>query len=182
MSFSFFISKRLIFPKKVSRFISLISGISIAGIALGVATLIIALSILNGFEWTITNKIVDFDSHIQISSYTGELNNYEKVLPFLKNKLSPYAEDVIPYVSQLAIINSKTIKDGISIKGIRPEDDWKGVREDIIRGKLELNDDPVLPTIIIGKKLADKLMVKIDDKVTIFALNKNRIPCSRAYA
>jgi lipoprotein-releasing system permease protein len=176
MSFPLYISKRLIFSKKDSKFISFISGISITGIALGVATLIIALSILNGFERTITNKIVDFDSHIQIASYTGLLKDYNLILPVLKEKLYPYAENVNPFVSQLAIISSKTTKDGISIKGIRPEDNWKGVREDIIQGKLELKDDQVLPSIIIGKKLADKLMVKVGDKVTVFALNKNKIP------
>ncbi|MGD1006523.1 MAG: ABC transporter permease [Ignavibacteriaceae bacterium] len=176
MSFPLYISKRLIFSKKGSKFISFISGISIAGIALGVATLIIALSILNGFERTITNKIVDFDSHIQISSYSGTLSNYNLVLPLLKEKLYPQAENVNPFVSQLAIISSKTIKDGISIKGIRPEDSWKGLQEDIIQGKLELIDNADLPTMLIGKKLADKLMVKIGDKVTIFALNKNKIP------
>lgn len=176
MSFPLYISKRLIFSKKDSKFISFISGISITGIALGVATLIIALSILNGFERTITNKIVDFDSHIQIASYTGLLKDYNLILPVLKEKLYPYAENVNPFVSQLAIISSKTTKDGISIKGIRPEDNWKGVREDIIQGKLDLKDDQVLPSIIIGKKLADKLMVKVGDKVTVFALNKNKIP------
>jgi lipoprotein-releasing system permease protein len=176
MSFPSYISKRLIFSKKDSKFISFISGISITGIALGVATLIIALSILNGFERTITDKIVDFDSHIQISSYSGTLSNYDLVLPLLKEKLYPQAKDVNPFVSQLAIISSKTIKDGISIKGIRPEDSWKGVQEDIIQGKLKLIDNADLPTIIIGKKLADKLMVKIGDNVTIFALNKNKIP------
>jgi lipoprotein-releasing system permease protein len=98
------------------------------------------------------------------------------VLPLLKEKLYPQAENVNPFVSQLAIISSKTIKDGISIKGIRPEDSWKGLQEDIIQGKLELIDDADLPTMLIGKKLADKLMVKIGDKVTIFALNKNKIP------
>jgi lipoprotein-releasing system permease protein len=176
MSFPLYISKRLIFSKKESKFISFISGISITGIALGVATLIIALSILNGFERTITNKIVDFDSHIQISSYVGTLGNYNKVLPALNEKLYPYAVNINPFVSQLAIISSKTIKDGISIKGIRPEDDWKGVREDIIQGKFLLKDDADLPDIIIGKKLADKLMVKLGDKITVFALNKNQIP------
>ena len=176
MSFPLYISKRLISSKKDSKFISFISGISIAGIALGVATLIIALSILNGFERTITNKIVDFDSHIQISAYSGTLGNYKSVLPLIKKNLEPYAETVNPFVSEIAIISSKTIKDGISIKGIRPEDTWKGVREDIIQGKMELTDDPDLPTIIIGKKLSDKLMVKIGDKLTVFALNRNKIP------
>ncbi len=176
MSFSFYISKRYIFSKKDSKFISFISGISIAGIALGVATLIIALSILNGFERTITSKIIDFDSHIQISSFTETLPDYHYALPVLKEKLQPYAGSINPFVSKLAIISSKTIKDGVSIKGIRSEDYWKGVKEDITKGKFNLYDDENLPSIIVGQKLADKLMVKVGDKVTVFALDKDQIP------
>jgi len=176
MSFSLYISKRYVMSKKDSKFISFISTISIIGIALGVATLIIALSILNGFEQTITNKVIDFDSHIQISSYTGTLPDYHYTLPVLKSKLSPYAVSINPFVSDLAIISSKTIKDGVSIKGIRSVDYWKGVKEDIIKGKFNLYDDQNLPSIIIGQKLADKLMVKVGDKITVFALNKDQIP------
>ncbi|MCL5028952.1 MAG: ABC transporter permease [Bacteroidetes bacterium] len=179
MSFSFYISKRYIFSKKDSKFISFISGISITGIALGVATLIIALSILNGFENTITNKIIDFDSHIQISSFTETLPDYHYALPILKNKIQPYAVSINPFVSKLAIISSRTIKDGVSIKGIRSEDYWKGVKEDIVNGKFNLYDDENLPAIIIGKKLADKLMVKVGDRVTVFALNKDQIPSAQ---
>ena len=176
MSFPFYISQKYTFSKKDSRFITFISTISIAGIALGVATLIIALSILNGFQKTITNKVIDFDSHIQISSFTNTLPDYHNELPTLKEKLYPYAININPFVSNLAIISSKIIKDGVSIKGIRPEDDWKGVREDIVAGKFYLNDSANFSPIIIGKKLADKLLVSVGDKVTIFALNKNKIP------
>ena len=69
MSFPFFVSKKFVLSKKGSKFITFISSISIVGISLGVATLIIALSILSGFAQTLTNKIIDFDSHITISSY-----------------------------------------------------------------------------------------------------------------
>ena len=176
MSFPFYISKKYTFSKKDSRFITFISTISIVGISLGVATLIIALSILNGFSRTITNKIINFDSHIQITSYTGTLPDYQSALPVLEKKLTPFAESINPFVSELAIISSKIIKDGVNIKGIRPEDKWIGVKEDIIKGKFDLSADSDLPSIIIGKKLADKLLVKVGDKVTIFALNKNQIP------
>ena len=73
MMFPFYISKRFTFSRKDSRFFSFISVISVIGISLGVATLIIALSILKGFEKTITNKIIDFDSHIKLSSLIATL-------------------------------------------------------------------------------------------------------------
>ena len=65
MNFPWFIAKKYILLRKDSPFINLISIISIIGISLGVATLIIALSVLKGFEKTLTDKIVDFDSHIK---------------------------------------------------------------------------------------------------------------------
>ncbi len=176
MSFPFYISKKYTLSKKDSRFITFISTISIIGISLGVATLIIALSILSGFARTITNKVINFDSHIQITSYTGTLPDYRSALPKIEKKLSPYAESVNPFVSELAIISSKIIKDGVNIKGIRPQDNWIGVKDDIVDGKFDLNNYSDIPSIIIGKKLADKLLVKVGDKVTIFALNKNHIP------
>lgn len=77
MIVSWYIAKQFIHSRKDSRFISLISTIAIMGIALGVATLIIAISVLKGFEQTITNKVIDFDSHIKITSYRSDLPDYK---------------------------------------------------------------------------------------------------------
>ena len=149
MSFSLFISKKYTLSKKDSKFITLISSISIIGISLGVATLIIALSILSGFEKTLVNKIIDFDSQIKITSYATTLPNYHIILPMLKEELSPVGADVNPFASKLAIISSGKIKEGVSIKGIRPDDTVLNVKKDIILGRFQLNDS----SIIIGKKL-----------------------------
>ena len=175
MSLPFYISKRYTLSKKDSRFITFISSISIIGIALGVATLIIALSILNGFEETLTKKIIDFDAHIKITSYKNTLPHYKIILPVLKEKLFPYATDINPYASNLAIIGSKKIKEGVSIKGINLSDNWPGLKRNIIEGNFVLGNAET-PQIIIGKKLANKLYVKVGDKVTVFALKNNRIP------
>ena len=172
MSFPLFISKKYTLSKKDSRFITLISAISIAGIALGVATLIIALSILSGFEKTLVNKIIDFDSQIQITSYSTILPDYHIILPILQKELAPVGAKVNPFASKLAIISRGKLKEGVSIKGIRPQNDVLNVKKDIIEGSFILDS----ASIIIGKKLADKLHVKVGDKVTIFALTKDEIP------
>jgi lipoprotein-releasing system permease protein len=175
MSFPFFISKKFTLSKKDSRFITLISSISVIGISLGVATLIIALSILEGFEETIRKKIIDFDSHIQISSYQNVLPNYRRVLPNIVEMLNPFVDDVNPYASNLAIISSKFVQEGINVKGILPENRSLKLKENIISGEYSLFSEDK-PVIIIGKKLADKIFVNVGDEVTIFALNNNRIP------
>ncbi len=175
MSFPLFISKKFTLSKKNSRFITLISLITVFGITLGVTTLIVALSILDGFEATIQEKIISFDSHIQIDSYQTILPNYKRVLPNIQKILSPYVEEVNPYVSNLAIISSKYLQEGVSVKGILTDNKSLKLRENIVAGNytFSLNSNPAL---IIGKKLADKLFVKVGDVVTIFALNKNQIP------
>jgi lipoprotein-releasing system permease protein len=173
MSFPFFISKKFIFSKKGTKFITFISSISIAGIALGVATLIIALSILSGFASTLTNKIIDFDSHITISSYRTIVPDYHIMIPKIEKMIAPYGEEVNPFISKLAIISSKKVKEGVDIKGITLGNKALRIRNNIVEGNFSLSDST---SIVIGRKLADKLYVGLGDKVTIFALKKDQIP------
>src|ERR1035437_4025953 len=140
MLFSIYISKRFTFSKKDSRFFSFISVISIVGISLGVATLIIALSILKGFEKTITNKIIDFDSHIKISSISTTLPDYHIGLPKIKTLLGNTLSEINPYASSLAIITSWRGTDGINIIGVLPDNKLRGIKENMTFGKISLND------------------------------------------
>jgi lipoprotein-releasing system permease protein len=173
MLFPLYISKRFTFSKKDSRFFSFISVISIIGISLGVATLIIALSILKGFEKTITNKIIDFDSHIKIRSYSNILPDYHTGLPKIKSLLGSYFIDINPSASSLAIITSKRGTEGINIIGVMPDNKMRGIKENMVLGNISL-DDPA--SIIIGKKLADEIYAKPGDKVTLFTLKNDKIP------
>lgn len=173
MKFPFFISKRYILSNKDSRLLNLISVITIIGISLGVATLIIALSVLKGFEDTLTQKIMDFDSHIQISSFKDLLPNSDKYLMNLNQKLDENTVFISPYLSKLAIIGSKNRKEGIDVKGILPGKAADKIESNLIVGKFDLASPN---TIIIGKTLATKLLVKVGDKVTLFALKNDQIP------
>ncbi len=176
MNISYFISKRFSKARRNTKFVSVISSIAILGITIGVATLIIALSILNGFEKTLTKKITDFDSHIQVSSFTTELPNYSQSINFITNSLNSNLSSLNPYVSKLAIIGNRYRKEGVNVKGIKPSKKILGVSENIIYGSGNLNIKIALPPIIIGKKLADKLFVKLGDKVNLFALAKDKLP------
>jgi lipoprotein-releasing system permease protein len=171
MNFPFFVSKRFIFSKKESSFITFISSISIFGIAIGVATLIIALSILAGFEKTITETIIDFDSHIQITSYTNTLPGVEENLSTIKTLL-PADAGISSYISNLAIISSRRVQEGINVKGILPESEALRIRDNVTDGEFDLTGNG----IIIGRKLANKLLVNVNDRVTVFALNENELP------
>jgi len=173
MLFPLYISKRFTFSKKDSRFFSFISVISVVGIALGVATLIIALSILKGFEKTITAKVMDFDSHIKITSYRNILPDYHTALPRIKGLIGNSLSEINPYSSSLAIISSRRGTEGMNIIGVLPENRLKGVKEHMVAGNSDIRDPN---SILIGKKLADKIYAKTGDKVTIFTLNNDKIP------
>lgn len=173
MNFSFFVSRRYILSNKDSRLLNLISVISISGIALGVTTLIIALSVLNGFEKTLTQKITDFDSHIKILSYKESLPNADQYLEKLKNKLKDQIEFISPSISKLAIISTKNRKEGINIKGISEAKEIDKIKSNLVAGKFDLDSTN---SIIIGKTLATKLLLKVGDKVTLFALKNDKIP------
>ncbi len=174
MSFPFFIAKKYILAHKESGFISFISIITVLGIALGVATLIIALSILKGFEQTITKKVMDFDSHIQITSYGAAIPEYKKELEKIKKLIGAKYSSINPFLSQLAIISKKKRKEGINVKGINLNDNWNAIKNDVIQGTFLLEEGN--NQLILGKKLADKLRVKIKDKVTLFALSNDKLP------
>ena len=118
MSFSIFISRRFLNSRKESGFLNIISKIAIVGIAIGVATLIIALSVLSGFEKTIQEKITDFDSHIKITSFSGTVSNYNLITEKIENLLGEHIRNIVPFASKLAIVSSKNRQDGISIIGI----------------------------------------------------------------
>ncbi len=172
MNVSWYIAKNFILSRKDSRFISLISTISIIGIALGVTTLIIAISVLKGFEQTITNKIIDFDSHIKITSYRNILPDYHQSLPWLQTQLKSFNPIITPFASKLVIVSHKKKKDGINLIGIEPNDEKPFLVKNIVEGEFKLSHNGIL----IGRKLAEKLFVKVGDKLTVFALTNDKIP------
>lgn len=177
MSISVFIANRYTVSPKNSKLISLISVISITGIAIGVATLIIALTVIKGFEKVISDKIVQLNSHIQISSFSNRpLPDYKIVMPALEKKLEPHLNGISPFTLCLAIIKSKNNTEGTTVKGIIPEHNIYELNKYIVNGKLDLHYSRDLAPITVGKKLAEKLFLKVGDKVTIFTLKNYSQP------
>ncbi|HEX2963517.1 MAG TPA: ABC transporter permease [Ignavibacteriales bacterium] len=178
MSVSFFIANRFTGSKKNSKLISLISVISIAGIAIGVATLIIALTVINGFEKAISDKIVQLNSHVQISSFSNRnLPDYNIILPVLERRLRPYSRGISPFALRLAIIKHRHNTEGITLKGILPGYTNTEIRNYIVDGKFDISvPDSGMPSVVIGRKLADKLFARVGDRVTVFTLKQLTTP------
>lgn len=177
MPLPFFISRRYTQSKKQSKFISLISTIAISGIALGVAVLIITLTVLDAFEKAVEEKIISFNSHITITAF-GDRNlpNYNLIIPKLDSLISPYSKSISPFVSKNVIIKSKNNSDGILLKGINPLTDNSKINNYLTAGSYSFNDNYGNNGIIIGKKLAEKLFAELGAKLTIFSLRNDELP------
>jgi len=172
LNYKFFIAKRYLFSNKGSKFISFITYISIAGVTLGVAALIITTSILNGFEKEIRDKVAGLVSHIQITSFVSEgLNDHEQAIETIKDSIKGIT-GISPIIQKEAVIRYKTSVEGIILKGIFPETDLSTTRSKVIEGEFNLNPvDSVFSSLLIGDKLAKKLNIEVGNKLIVFGLN-----------
>ncbi|CUS89285.1 FtsX-like permease family protein [Candidatus Kryptobacter tengchongensis] len=171
MSFELFITKRYIKSTRITGFISLITLISIVGVMLGTSALIIAISISNGFERELKEKVIGFTSHIQVSKFDVRYFDKDDWQSFEKIKMIPNVNAVSPFAGREAMIRSKYGIEGVYLKGILPEYDFSIIKRSIIEGEYNFNESDGIPKIIIGKKLANKLGVELGDKVIILAID-----------
>lgn len=174
MILPFFILNRYLKSKKDSRFISAVSLITIIGIVIGVVVVLVALSILDGYEKVVTQKIVDFNTHIKISAFSNRnIDSPDKDIELLSKVFSHNLDRLNPFCSKLSIIKSKKSSEGITIQGITIDQFQNEIIPFLVTKK---NITEPGDHIFIGKKLAEKLDLNEGDKVTIFTLHGDQIP------
>jgi len=149
-----------------SRFVSLISAISMLGIAIAVAVLIIVLSVVNGFERELKDRLLLMSAHASIEDPQGSLADWQKRIADART--NPAVKAVSPYVEGQALIVYGEYLSGIELRGIDPalENDVSSVSSVITKGSL-LNLKEQSFGIVLGTELADILNVDIGDKVSI---------------
>ncbi len=176
MNTLFYIALKYIRSQRNSKLLSKISVISVIGIALGIAAVNIALTILGGFEETIKEKTIEFNSHITITTYGNKnITNFKENLEIIKETSGNSIESISPFISKDAIIKSKHLSEGIKITGILPGNNYRKLKENLVEGKFVFTEKG-RKGIILGRKLADKLFVKTGDKVTLFVLKNDKPP------
>jgi len=176
MLLSIFIAKKYISNKQSSKFLSLVSVISVIGIAIGTAVLIIALTILNGFEEIVAQKIVNFNSHIKITAFGNRnLPDSDVIKSEITQKIGGDFHSISEFISKLGIVKSRTLSEGVTIVGIDTETDNTNIDEYIVEGNYELDSEEI-KQIIIGKKLSEKINTSVNDKITIFSLKRDELP------
>ena len=158
------IAARNLKPKKKEGFLKIISIFSFLGITLGVAVLIIVMSVMNGFRIDLTNKILGFNPHITIQSYGDNIVKDFKSL--LKTKYKDFKISESINGEGIAISNDKT--KGILIKGINTNTDnnIKFLEDNLIEGKLKDFKDG---SLILGIELALTLDVTVGERINLMS-------------
>lgn len=176
MNFEFFIAKRYLSARQKTRFINIISYISIFGVAIGVAALIITLSVMNGFESEVRSRIIGFDTHLRLRKFHFEsIDDYHKIAEKLKD--IDHITGISPYILDEAMIRADRYSDGIIIRGVDPKTVIKvsDIGNNMYYGEFNLGEikneqGRDLPGIVLGRWLADRLLLDIGDEVILVSL------------
>ena len=166
------IAFRYLKPRKKEGFLKVISIFSFTGIALGVAVLIIVMSVMNGFRTELINKILGFNPHIIVKPYENEINKEDlNKLNELKNNISKTA---FTFSGQGIILNKENTV-GILVRSYLKNDIHKIelIKKGIIDGSLELFNKN---TLSIGKELAISLNLVVGDKITLMSTSNLQTP------
>ena len=177
-SYEFFISLRYLRARRKQVFVSIITFISIAGIFLGVAALIIVLAVMNGFETDLRNKILGINSHIILMEYSGAMRNHPRVMREVAQV--PGVVAATPFIYSQAMLKNGSSVTGIVLRGLSTEDALKVINLGKIReGKLDdlgnkekkipglKPEFAGLPGILHGRELAKNLGVFLHETVYV---------------
>jgi lipoprotein-releasing system permease protein len=164
--YELFIGLRYTRAKRRNHFISFISMISMLGIGLGVMALIVVLSVMNGFQKEIRARILGVTPHLQISSESGQLNDWQHVLDIVAK--DPEVRAAAPYVNGQGMVSLNESVQGVMVRGILPEAEQRltalgdkmkhGALNDLRAGEFN---------IILGVDLARSLGAHIGDSVLL---------------
>lgn len=168
MNFERFIAKRYLLSKHKINFISIISFISIAGITIGVAALIVVLSVFNGFGSLVTSFLMNFDPHLRIE-YKIDSNQKNSTQLEKLMKQTPDLKSYAPFVSGKVLVFSNQITQVINLKGIDTSatENVYNIKENIIYGSDKLVDEDGQAGVVIGLRLADELRTLVGDTITV---------------
>lgn len=165
-NFEFWVGNRYVRSRSSNSFVSLISAISMLGIAIAVIVLIVVMSVVNGFERELKDRLLAMTSHASIENPDGELLSAEALLDTALD--NPRVRAAAPYVNGQALLVFGKQLSGAELRGIEPaaEDAVSGVGAVMREGGL---DDLVAGrfNIVLGTELAAALDVGIGDKVTV---------------
>ena len=168
-----FIAIRYLKSKRDERFIYISSFFSFIGITIGVATLIIVMSVMNGFRGELLDKIIGVNGHAVIYLKKNKVFSINSLVYNIEEL--PNVEFVAKEFEFNAMVSNKSLASGVLVKGVEKVDilERDSISKNIIKGNL---DNFKNKSIIIGSRLASYLNININDKITLLTSNKTDTP------
>ena len=170
-----YIGMRYTRAKQRTQFISFITLTSVMGIALGVTALIVVLSVMNGFEAELRERILGMTSHATITGRNGRLQDWKQLEQQVTGK--PHVEGSAPFVRGQVMINADRRVSGTLLRGIIPEYE---PRVSEVANKMKIGELTDLTAgefgIVLGAELANYLGVMVGQKVTVISPQINSTP------
>jgi lipoprotein-releasing system permease protein len=163
--FEWMIALRYLRARRAQGFVSVIAGFSFAGIMLGVATLIVVMSVMNGFHIELMNKIIGINGHVFLQGVERPLTDYKEVVERVKKVKGVTV--ALPMVESAAGVSSQYQQTGALVRGILEDDIKKlpGIADNVRLGTLDGFDS--VGGVAIGQKMAEQLSVRVGDNITI---------------
>jgi lipoprotein-releasing system permease protein len=172
MSLEFFIARRYFTSRHRQGFLSLLGFISISVVVLSTASLLIVLSVMNGFEMEVRSRIIGTMAHIMVSSrLSGTMENWDEIQRQIRGIEGVLATS--PVVIEKSAISSRYETDGIVVRGIVPETESTvtEISEYLITRDLTFETpDEKFTGVWLGINLANRLNVTLNDKVRLYSL------------
>ncbi len=181
MFFELFLCMRYLKARRKQAFISLISVISIVGIMVGVMSLIVVISVMNGFRKDLTSKILGVKSHISVQSYGGTFTNFTEIMRRLESVKDIKAST--PSIESQGMIKSTAASRPVYLRGIETSSVTgvidlapmiKGEKLDALNAKNE-----GMPSIIIGSELAANIGAGLESIITLVSPEGKLTPLGR---
>jgi lipoprotein-releasing system permease protein len=156
-------------------FVSFVALMSVCGLMLGVATLIVVLSVMNGFERELRSRILAVTSHATISGLNGPLTDWRSVQQRLRQHAGVQA--VVPYIESQAMFANGQRMAGANVRGVLPDEERQatGLARHLSSGSLAALTDGSFATIL-GSALAHELNAKVGDTVILIAPEGTETP------
>jgi lipoprotein-releasing system permease protein len=173
--FELFIALRYLRSKNRNKFVSFIALISVLGIALAVAVLIVVLSVMNGFEYEVKNRILAVVSHATITGLDGSTEDWVGLSNVAEAQSGVVA--TAPFIGGQGMLVSEDASAGVELRGVLPK------RESAVSGAVELLAEGSLSElksrgygIVLGKVLAERLGASVGDKIILMTTEGSITP------
>ena len=162
------VARRYLLPGKGEGFIFLVATISLIAVALGVAALIIVMSVMNGFRAELFDKIVGLNGHAIIQGYEGRLNNWQTIAD--QAKRTPGVTSALPLIEQPLMASANGRVEGVLVRGMRVQDlrSNRTIADNVKSGSLA-SITPGSNRVAIGSRLAELLGAYVGSEIVLIS-------------